>query len=552
LLSFEERLILAGISLGRKVDGLIVELENLQFSFIQSFNMSIDAMAILDANYTVMAVNQAFEKLFNLKKEKVIYRNIEELIIPRHLQEEAKQIYQAVLSGETVRTETERLSANGRTIPILLTEYPVTSPQKPDAVWVVYTDLTERVRFEKNLKESENRLRDFADAVPDVSFIVDEDGKYLEAFGDLQKMVGKSKNEIVGKYIHELFPPNIAQIFLSITQKTISSGIPNYITREMKKNGREIRGEERLIPLHYQVNNKKTVGVIITDITERLYTERMLYFVYELHRRSDFLNLLLLGDHNIGEQELSYAKELKIDFSIPMFCCILRSEKFSTVAVNPDYSEHKKFKYSLMELLAGDPDCIVWDCWDDIGVLYKEAKHISGNETSEELICRLKQKVQDFALGMKLIIGVGNSAMGPEGVKLSYKQALSGVLSVHCQKKNDDDIQIYYYRKLGLLKFLINYSEEEYVNEFVDETIGKLIKYDRKKGTDLLRTLEAIIKNYTLQAAANDIFLHPKTIYYRKQRIEKILGRSIDSIELRYAIALAINLYKIRYKIKLI
>jgi PAS domain S-box-containing protein len=530
------------------VDGSIVELKNLRFSFIQSFNMSIDAMAILDSSYTVMAVNQAFEKLFNLKKEKVIQRKIQELIIPRHLQEEAKQIYQAVLSGETVRIETERLSTNGRIIPVLLTEYPVTSPQKPNAVWVVYTDLTAQVRLKKNLKESENRLRDFANAVPNICFIVDEDGKYVEAFGDIQKMLGKSKNEIVGKFIHELFPPDIAQIFLCITQKTITSGISNYTIREMKSNGREIMAEERLVPLHYTVNNKKTVGVIITDITDRRYTERMLYFVYELHRRSDFLNFLLFKDYNIGEKELSYAKKLGIDFSIPLFCCILRSEKFSTKAADRDYSERRKFKYNLIELLADDPDCIVWDCGDDIGVLYKDAPPIDGNEISEALIDRLKQKVQKFALGMKLIIGVGNTLMGPEGMKLSYKQALSGVLAVNCQAKNDDDIQIYYYRKLGLLKFLINYSEEEYINEFIDETIGKLIKYDRKKGTDLLRTLEAIIKNFTLQAAANDIFLHPKTIYYRKQRIEKILGRSIDRIELRYAIALAINLYKIRHK----
>jgi PAS domain S-box-containing protein len=525
-----------------------MELENLQFSFIQSFNMSIDAMVILDSSYKVVAVNQAFEKLFNLKKENVIRREIQDLVIPRHLREESKEIYQTVLAGKTVRIETERLSTNGRTIPVLLTEYPVASSQKPHAVWVVYTDLTEQVGLKKNLKESVSRLRDFANAVPDICFIVDEDGKYLEAFGDIQRMLGKSKKEIVGKYIHELFPPDIAQIFLCITQKTISSGIPNYTIREMKSNGREIMAEERLVPLHHLVNKKKTIGVIITDITERRYTERMLYFVYELHRRSDFLNFLLFKDYHIGEKELNYAKKLGIDFSIPMFCCILRSEKFSTAAANRDYSERRKLKYSLIELLAEDLDCIVWDCWDDIGVLYKDAPPIDGNEISEALIGRLKQKVQKFALGMKLIIGVGNTLMGPEGMKLSYKQALSGVLAVNCQAKNDDDIQIYYYRKLGLLKFLINYSEEEYVNEFIEEAIGELIKYDRKKGTDLLRTLEAIIKNSTLQAAANDIFLHPKTIYYRKQRIEKILGRSIDSIELRYAIALAINLYKIKRK----
>jgi sugar diacid utilization regulator len=296
------------------------------------------------------------------------------------------------------------------------------------------------------------------------------------------------------------------------------------------------------------VNNKKTVGVIITDITDRWHKERMLYFSYELHRRSDFLNPFLLGYHLIGEAELIYAKKLGIDFSIPMFCCILRSERFSTSVENMDCSERGKLKYGLIEFLANDSDYIVWDCSDDIGILCKEPKHTPGDDGDEELVCRLKQKIANFALSMKLIIGVGNRLVGPEGVKLSYKQALSGIFSANCQENKDGDIQIYYYRKLGLLKFLINYSEEPYIDEFIEETIGKLIKYDQRKGTDLLRTLEAIIKNFTLQAAANDTFLHPNTIYYRKLRIEKILGNSLDNMERRYAIALAIDLLKIRHK----
>ena len=44
------------------------------------------------------------------------------------------------------------------------------------------------------------------------------------------------------------------------------------------------------------------------------------------------------------------------------------------------------------------------------------------------------------------------------------------------------------------------------------------------KQSDLVRTLEKIIHSDSLKHVDEEMYLHPKTVIQRKQRIEKILG----------------------------
>jgi len=48
-----------------------------------------------------------------------------------------------------------------------------------------------------------------------------------------------------------------------------------------------------------------------------------------------------------------------------------------------------------------------------------------------------------------------------------------------------------------------------------------------------------------LKEAAAKLFVHLKTIDFRKKRIEKILGVSLDHVETRMTLALAVRLLKL-------
>jgi PAS domain S-box-containing protein len=514
---------------------LMSKLRDVRLDLIEILNASLDAAVIIGFDYIVISANQAFERLFGITAQEISGTSLRQRLIARDLQGQVQSICDTVSSGKTVRLNTERLRADGQAVPVCLTAYPIRDAERIICMCVVYQECYERLQNEK-------RLRDFVHAFSDASVIIDEDGKVLEVFGDFPAIFSQAGPKNEGESIHGLLP-DIAETLLRIAAKTIASAIPQQTVRETEIQGRRKIIEIRFVPLQYGVNSRKTVGIIFTDITKRRHMAHRLYSVYELQRRSDLINHIILSNKSITVTELIDVLKLGIDFAIPMFCCVLRSEAYLDSTAQAAASHKcRNQKYTLIEFLGNDSEYIAWDCREDIGVLC-----ITKGQTDEtESTCRLKEKLHHFQPDMKVIIGVGDIHTGPDGLKLSYKQACCSLLSANCRDTDLKKIQVYYYRDLGLLKFLMNYCEEKYVEEFIDETIGKLIQHDRSRGTDLLNTLEAIIQSFTIQAAADRTFLHPKSVYYRKRRIEKILGYSLDTMDRRYAIALALNLLKIK------
>ena len=68
------------------------------------------------------------------------------------------------------------------------------------------------------------------------------------------------------------------------------------------------------------------------------------------------------------------------------------------------------------------------------------------------------------------------------------------------------------------------------------------------KQSDLVRTLEKIIHSDSLKQVAEEMYLHPKTVIQRKQRIEKILGVSLDIFEVKLKLGVALKLLHMNEK----
>lgn len=149
------------------------------------------------------------------------------------------------------------------------------------------TDITKIKEVEARILESENKLKDFARAVPDVSAIVDEDGRYIEVFGK-DKDPNKPDVEMQGMTFHELFPQDVADSMLEDVRQTILTGENRSMIRQLDFGSVKRYFEGRTAPMNYRANGKKTVVVVVSDITERLEVDRMLKFTYELQRKSDF------------------------------------------------------------------------------------------------------------------------------------------------------------------------------------------------------------------------------------------------------------------------
>ncbi|MBP2651781.1 MAG: sensor hybrid histidine kinase [Firmicutes bacterium] len=403
-------------------------------------------------------------------------------------------------------------------------------------------EIFERMKIEEALRASETKLKDFAQAVPDISMIIDEDGRYIEVFSNKQDL-NWPEIKIIGTSIDQVFPAKDAAVMLEQLKQTIISGKQQCLIHEFDFMGKHIVIEGRMAPMAYVVNEKRTVALIVVDITERQKAERMLQATYELRRKSEFLNDILAGSITVDDKALRISQSMGIDLASPLFCCLLAINNQTETMVNESKdAEYIELKSNIINLLNnGNNEYLVWDCRDGIGVLCPEL----AAENSLELARELKEKIHRCEPKMKVIVGVSNSIRGPESLRVCYRQAWSAVVATRCQDDNEGGIA--HFRSLGIFQLLANIGGERQAAEFVQEKIGKLIDYDQARGTDFLATLEEVLRSANLKEAAEKLYIHHKTVVFRKQRIEKILGVSIDQFEVRLSLATAVKLHKLQH-----
>lgn len=395
-------------------------------------------------------------------------------------------------------------------------------------------EIDERIRIEKALRDSEKKLIDFAQAVPDISMIMDEEGRYIEIFtqNGNEKML-RPKEELIGLALQQVITELGAEEMMRQLQQTISDRTPQSHEYELNLRNEKRYFEVRMAPMSYLCDGKRTVAVVATEITEQRLTQRKLELAYDLRRKSDFLNDIIMGNTLVDEKAILTAKTLEIDFALPVVCCLIAPEQTHSVAL-------QSLKSNMFEALS-DIGCIVWDCRDGIGIL-SQANENCSNCMSLALL--LKTKTEQHCPDLTAIIGVSEAQTGLDGIKESYRQAWSAVTAARCQEGQQGGI--HRFRDLGVYQLLAGLGGKEQADKYIDATIGKLIAYDKLKNTDFLFTLAAILQNTNLKEAAEKIFLHPKTLVFRRKRIEKILGLSLDPFENRLALATAIKLHKLR------
>ena len=127
----------------------------------------------------------------------------------------------------------------------------------------VTRDISERKKAEDALKESEERYRIFLNASEDLSFLKDENLKYLLVNKANANFLGKEKKDIIGKTDFELMPTEVANSCKLSDLKAINS--KGVVVEEELVN--EQFFESRKFPVTLK-NGKIGVGGFIKNITE--------------------------------------------------------------------------------------------------------------------------------------------------------------------------------------------------------------------------------------------------------------------------------------------
>jgi PAS domain S-box-containing protein len=405
-------------------------------------------------------------------------------------------------------------------------------------------EIAERKKTEAALRESETKLKDFALAMPDISLIIDEDGRYIEVFGSGYPKFKYRREGLNGCKLQQQFSTGSTEVILKQIKQTISSGTAQCMVYQYEVDGETRFFESRTAPMRSMINGRRIVAVVAIDVTERLVAERKLEFAYALRRKSDFFNDLIDGAASADEEALATAKAFGIDLSLSLCCSLLTiaSREDSTTINGANPNEIQMF-INLIEFLSREPQTIVWECQEGIGVLWQAKRAEAGWKKSRQLVDRLCDKIIGYDPRLAVKAGVSNWQTGINCISEIYRQAATALTALRCW----DDVgkTSAFFCEIGIMQLLASRDEQKSTHAFIRENLGKLLDYDQKKGTDLLTTLEVILYSNNLKEAAGKMFIHYKTIAFRKQRIEKILGITLDNFETKLALGAAVKLYKI-------
>lgn len=139
-------------------------------------------------------------------------------------------------------------------------------------------------------------------------------------------------------------------------------------------------------------------------------------------------------------------------------------------------------------------------------------------------------------LGTPLTVGLGRPYDSPDGVKQSYQEA-EQALSMGRRLFGPGSFT--FFGDMGVYRLLFALHSGGELESFYQEHLGRLSEYDSRRGGELLKTLDALLRQPTLAATATALKVHRNTLLYRLRRISQLTGLHLEDPETRLSLSLA-------------
>jgi two-component system, cell cycle sensor histidine kinase and response regulator CckA len=188
----------------------------------------IDALPLatiaFDADAHVVTWNRTAEALFGLSAEEAVGRK--NPIIPPGQEAGSEELHQRVMRGETLKgVEVARRSATGETLDLSVFSAPIDAEAGPRGGFLVlYDDIGERKRAERERDEAQSRYRELVEALPLVTYIdnVDDHATNVYTSPQVEQLLGWSVEDWTantGFFEQLLHPDDAANVMTQVVHE---------------------------------------------------------------------------------------------------------------------------------------------------------------------------------------------------------------------------------------------------------------------------------------------------------------------------------------------
>jgi len=268
--------------------------------------------------------------------------------------------------------------------------------------------------------------------------------------------------------------------------------------------------------------------------------------------RNDFLNDLIAGEIQSREMVLQRGLFFGLNLSLSYALLLVDVDSFADMFLQTldEVGAHarleKLHKIVMRVCHELSPDCIAWDRSDSVIILFPiEVRWLEYSAEQRlslifEMAMRVKSAIDKSIHEFTVSVGIGSFRQDIMHIHSSYDEARTALkIGKLAWGKNG----VYSYDKLGIYSLLTQLQDKQSVAKFIGEQLGPLVDYDLKRGTNYVETLSKLLDNNChRQRTAERLFVHPKTLAYRVQRIQEILNVSLCDTEATLSLHVALKI----------
>lgn len=268
------------ITEGKKHEIALSESESRFRSVVEQ---STDGIVIVDEDGRISEFNHANERISGLNREEVIGKYLWDLQLmmlpseertPQRAERIRDTIQAALLTGKSPIfdhvMDAVRHKADGTKAAVQQSVFPIKT-SKGYRIGSFVRDVTTQKKIEHELREREAQLRAIFNAIPDLVFLFDREGTYLEIHAPDPSLLIAPPEDFLGKKLKDVIPQNKREEHLAAFSKAVETGKTQMMEYQMP-----VQEGMRYFEARLAVMNENRLVNVVRDVTDRKLAEDLL------------------------------------------------------------------------------------------------------------------------------------------------------------------------------------------------------------------------------------------------------------------------------------
>jgi PAS domain S-box-containing protein len=255
-----------------------LETERVKQQWADAFTHCAHGLAIgLPGSETILTCNEAFARSQGCVIDDVVGTPIADMYPPFEKQRIREKIAEADRNG-FVRFEAARSRKDGSTYPVQLDLVSVRN-EKGELLYRVATqqDITERVRNEAAISESNRQLSALVGSLDDIVFEFDEACRYVNVWAADERLLAKPRAALIGKTIVDVLGEEAGRPFENAIAKVLALGVPETLEYRLESLDGPHWFSARISAIANTANQRTSACMLVRDISDRKIAEEELY-----------------------------------------------------------------------------------------------------------------------------------------------------------------------------------------------------------------------------------------------------------------------------------